>query len=367
MSFDALARAMPAIARLRAYDTGSDKQGARERTRPPAELGSNENPYGPSPRAVEAMTAVLANAHRYPDPDGTALKRTLERRFGVAPAGVTLGNGSNELLVLLAQCFAGPGRSVVFSQYAFAVYAIATAAVGAEAVVVPALPRDHAAMPLGHDLDALAAAVREDTSLVFLANPNNPTGTWFDDAALAAFLARVPREVIVVLDEAYLEFATAPGLGPATALLARHPNLVVARTFSKAYGLAALRLGYAVSDPSVAGVLARLRQPFNGNALALAAATAALEDTAYLDDTVARVVADRDGLADALRARGFGVLPSQGNFLMLDAGERAAAIAQAWYDAGIIVRPMGAYGLPQMLRISIGTRAENERLLEALA
>lgn len=363
MSFDALALAQSAIAKLRAYDTGPDKLAARASDAPPAELGSNEHAYGPSPLALAAMQSGLARGHRYPDPNGRALKAVLTESLGVDAASITLGNGSNELLILLAQCFAGPGTSVLFSQYAFAVYAIATAAVGAEAIVVPALPADHPSMPLGHDLDAMAAAIRPDTRLIFVANPNNPTAGCFDDAAFDAFLERVPLTTLVVIDEAYIEFVDRADVHSAVDRLARYPNLVVLRTFSKAYALAALRIGYAVSAASTAAVLARLRQTFNVNQVALAGAEAAIRDVEYFERTIAAILATRDQLAAALRERGYVVLPSQTNFLMVDVGDKATVTEEALYQAGIIVRPMAAYGLPHMLRISIGTPAESARLL----
>lgn len=366
MSFDALALAQPAIAKLRGYDTGPDKLAARASDLPPAELGSNEHAYGPSPKAIAAMQAALARGHRYPDPNGSALKATLATHHGVDTAMLTLGNGSNELLVLLAQCFAGPGTSVVYSQYAFAIYAIATAAVGAEAIAVPALPRDHPTMPLGHDLDAMLAAIRPDTRLLFVANPNNPTGGVIDSTTLESFLAKVPSTTLVIVDEAYIDFVNDDSIRSAVDRIERQSNVVVLRTFSKAHALAALRIGYAVSDVTTAGVLARLRQTFNVNQIALAGAEAAFRDTDYFERTMTAILAERDRVAIALAERGYPPLPSQTNFLMIDVGDRAIAIEDALYQAGIIVRPMAAYGLPQMLRISIGTAAENERLLAAL-
>jgi histidinol-phosphate aminotransferase len=257
--------------------------------------------------------------------------------------------------------------SVVFSEFGFAVFPIATAAAGARAIRVPALPRDDAEMPFGHDLEAMAAALRDDTRIVYLANPNNPTGTWFDDAALERFIAGVPTTTLVVVDEAYHEYVTAPGLGSALPLLPRYPNLIVTRTFSKAYALAGLRVGYAVSAAPVAAVFERLRESFNVNCLALAAAEAALRDQAH----VARVRdwnrSERDWLAAGLRARGLRVLPSQTNFVLVDFGRDAAPVEHALFERGVIVRPMGGYGLRECLRVSVGSRAENERLLAAIA
>lgn len=367
MSFDALTLASASIARLRAYDTGPDKGVARECELAPAELGSNEHAFGPSPKALKAMQIELARAHRYPDPNATALRKTLADHFAIEPSTITFGNGSNELIMMLAECFADAQHSIVYSQYAFAVYAIATAAVGATAIEVPALARDHATMPLGHDLDAMAAAIRPNTTLVFLANPNNPTGGCFDDDALDAFLDTVPPQVMVVVDEAYIDFVSPDIFRSAIDRIERHPNLVVLRTFSKAHALAALRIGYAISHASTAAVIARLRQPFNVNRIALAAAEAAFLDFDYLERCIGMTVAERDHLADALAERGFSILPSQTNFLMVDFGSAASAIEEALYQAGVIVRPMAGYRLPQMLRISVGTRDESRRLLAVLA
>jgi len=260
VSCDASALANAATRSLRAYDPGHDLPALRKRFGAVlAELGSNENPLGPSPRATAAIQAALPDVFRYPDPKGLALKVALARHLGVDVAQVTLGNGSHELLMLIAQCFADASVSVVFSEFGFAVFPIATAASGARAIRVPALARNHATMPLGHDLDAIASAIRPDTRIVYLANPNNPTGTWFDDAALAHFLARVPATTLVVVDEAYAEFVSAPGLTSALQFLPRYPNLIVTRTFSKAYALAGLRVGYAIGAAEVAAIFERLR------------------------------------------------------------------------------------------------------------
>jgi len=365
--FDAAELANPATAALRAYDPGHDLPALRKRFGASiAELGSNENALGPSPRAIEAMRAALADVFRYPDPRGAALKVALSKHLGVAVERIALGNGSHELLMMLAQCFADAAHSVVFSQYGFAVYPIATAAAGAQPIRVPALPRDHATAPLGHDLDAMAAAIRADTRLVYLANPNNPTGTWFDDAALAHFLARVPRDVLVVVDEAYNEFVDATGVATALKFADRHPNLVVARTFSKAYALAGARVGYLVADASVVAVLERMRESFNVSSLALAGAEAALGDREHLDHVRAFNANERAWLVSELARRGYPCLPSQTNFVLADLGRDAGPLEKHLFERGVIVRPMGGYGLPQTLRISIGSRAENERLLDAL-
>jgi histidinol-phosphate aminotransferase len=366
-AFDASRLANAATAALHAYDPGHDLPALRQRFGAAiAELGSNENPLGPSPRAIEAMRAALTETFRYPDPRGLSLKTALARKLGVGIDRIALGNGSHELLILLAQCFADPAHSIVFSQYGFAVFPIATAVTGAIAVRVPALPAAHATAPYGHDLEAMAGAVRADTRIVYVANPNNPTGTWFDDAAFDRFIARIPRDVIVVADEAYSEYVEAPGLSSALRLADRHPNLVVTRTFSKAYGLAGLRVGYLVAHPSVVAVVERLRESFNVNNVALAAAEAALADQAHLAS--ARVINrnERNALGEALATRGYRVLPSQTNFVMIDLGRDAADLERHLFERGVVVRPMGGYGLPHTLRISVGSRIENQRLLDAL-
>lgn len=366
-SFDAAALANTATRALRAYDPGHDLPALRRRFGSVlVELGSNENPLGPSPRATAAIHAALGEVFRYPDPQGGALKAALATQHGVEAVQIVLGNGSHELLMLIAQCFADADTSVVFSEFGFAVFPIATAAAGAQAIRVPALQRGHTDMPRGHDLDAMAAAIRPDTRLVYLANPNNPTGTWFDDAALDAFIARVPSTAIVVVDEAYAEYVTAPGLRSALRLLPRHPNLVVTRTFSKAYALAGLRVGYAISSPQVIGVLERLRESFNVNGLALAAAEAALGDQDHVAKARAWNHSEREWLSERLREHGLRVLPSQTNFVLMDFGHDAAPVEQTLFERGVIARPMGGYGLGDCLRISVGSRAENQRLLDAL-
>lgn len=367
MSFDANALVNPVIGKLGAYDPGHDLPALRERFGEAlAELGSNESSMGPSPRALRAMRAALPEAFRYPDPRGSVLKRALSERLKVAPERIALGNGSHELLMLLAQCFADANHSAVYSEFGFAVFPIATAAVGAKAICVPALSRRHRGAPLGHNLGAMKRAIRRDTRLVYLANPNNPTGTWFDDAALARFLAKVPREVLVVVDEAYHEYVDVPGLTTALGLADRHPNLIVTRTFSKAYGLAGMRVGYLVAHPSVVVVLERLRESFNVNSVGLVGAVAALRDKPWLTKVRAFNRAEREWLRAELSERGFRCLPSQTNFLLCVLPHNADRLECFLFERGVIVRPMGGYGLPRAVRISVGNRAENRRLLRAL-
>ncbi|HVT32052.1 MAG TPA: histidinol-phosphate transaminase [Rhodanobacteraceae bacterium] len=366
-AFDAGDLANAATSALRAYDPGHDLPALRARLGDAiAELGSNENPLGPSPLAIEAMRAALSDTFRYPDPRGLSLKTALGKKLGVGIDRVALGNGSHELLILIAQCFADPSHSIVFSQYGFAVFPIATAVTGAIALRVPALPATHATAPYGHDLDTMATAVRPDTRIVYIANPNNPTGTWFDDAAFDRFVARIPRTSLVVVDEAYSEYVDVPGLSGAIRLADRCPNLVVTRTFSKAYALAGLRVGYLVAHPSVVAVIERLRESFNVNSVALAAAEAALGDKEHLAKARAFNRSERDWLGDALAKLGYRVLPSQTNFVMIDLGRDAADLERRLLERGVVVRPMGGYGLPQTLRISVGNRIENQRLLDAL-
>ncbi|TCV97273.1 histidinol-phosphate aminotransferase [Luteibacter rhizovicinus] len=367
-AFDAAALANRATSALRAYDPGHDLPALRQRFGGVlSELGSNENPLGPSPLAMEAATAVLNDVWRYPDPLGASLKHALSAELGISVDRITLGNGSHELLMLLAQCFADADHPVVHSQYGFAVFPIAAAAAGAPAVRVPALPADHPDAPYGHDLDAIADAVDASTRLVYLANPNNPTGTWFTDAALEDFLARVPTDTLVVVDEAYHEYVDAAGLSTGLHLLDRYPNLIVTRTFSKAYALAGLRIGYMLSHPSVAAVCERLRESFNVNAVALAAAEAALGDHEHRARVREVNQRDRAWLAEALTGRGLRVLPSQTNFLLVDLGRDAADFERHLFEHAVIVRPMGGYGLPHTVRISIGSRDELQRLLENLS
>lgn len=361
------ARAQAGVQRLKAYDPGHDLVGLRRKFGAAhlAELGSNENPYGPSPAARQAILDSLHALHRYPDPLGADLKRALAAEHGVAAAQIQLGNGSHELLMQLGQVFAGPGDEIVFSRYGFAVFALATQAAGAQMRIVEALPRD-AAMPHGHDLDAIVAAIGARTKLVYVANPNNPTGTWFGREALVGFLDRVPADVIVVMDEAYAEMADAPEYASALSLLDRYPNLAITRTFSKAYGLAGLRVGYLLAQPGLIAVMDRLRESFNVNGPALAACEAALGDREHLAWACARNAEQRAALAEALERRGLRVFPSQTNFLLVEFGARTARVEAALVERGVILRPMGGYGLADCIRISVGSADENRRLLTAL-
>ena len=363
------ARASRGVQGLKAYDPGHDLVAFRRKFGEAnlVELGSNENPYGPSPAAGAAIVDQLHCLHRYPDPLGADLKRALAGKHGVDASRILLGNGSHELLMQLAQVFAGPDDEVVFSRYGFAVFALATQAAGAQRVVVDALPDDHPAMPLGHDLDAIAAAITERTKLVYLANPNNPTGTWFGRAAFAAFMAKVPAHVIVVMDEAYAEMADADAdAATALPLLDTYSNLALTRTFSKAYGLAGLRVGYLIGAPGLVAVMERLRESFNVNGPALAACEAALGDEAHLRSARELNAGQRDALAEAFARRGLRVYPSQTNFVLVRFGPETARIEADLAARGVVLRPMGGYGLPECLRVTVGDADENRRLLAAI-
>lgn len=361
MSCDFHALATEGVRRLTPYEPGKPIEELQRELglTEVVKLASNESPIGPSPLALQAARDALDDITRYPDGNGFALKAALSARLDVMPEQITLGNGSNDVLEFIVRAFAGPGSEVVFSQHAFAVYPLATLAVSATPVAVPA--RDY-----GHDLDAMAAAITPRTRVVFVANPNNPTGTWVDGNALATFIAGVPEDVIVVVDEAYQEYVSEDGYPDCTGWLADRPNLVVSRTFSKAYGLAGLRVGYSVSNPEVADLLNRVRPPFNVNSVALAAATAALDDPAHLERACE---VNRVGMAyleAEFRRLGLPFIPSIGNFISVEFPGDAMPVYDALLREGVIVRPVGGYQMPNHLRISIGLEEENRRLIEAL-
>ncbi|HEC18889.1 MAG TPA: histidinol-phosphate transaminase [Gammaproteobacteria bacterium] len=328
-------------------------------------LASNENPLGPSPMVLAALQTEFPELARYPDGNGFALKQKLAAKHGVDMAQITLGNGSSDPLEFVVRVFVQPGDEVMFSEHAFAMYPIVTQAASARAVAVPA-------KDWGHDLDAMLAAITENTRVIFIANPNNPTGTWLDGDSLQAFIAAVPETIIVVVDEAYFEFAIDPALGAedypdASQWLERFPNLVVTRTFSKAYGLAGLRVGYSLSHPDLANLLNRIRPPFNVNSLALAAACAGLDDTDHVQRGVALNAEQMQVVTAAVTDMGLDYIPSVGNFVCINVGENAAAVYDALLHEGVIVRPVANYGMPRHLRVTLGLAEENERFLTALA
>ncbi len=322
-------------------------------------LASNENPLGASAGAITAARAALDEIGLYPDGNGFALKDALVRRYGVAHDQVVLGNGSNDLLELAARAFLSVGDKAVYSDHSFAVYALATQAVGANGISV-------AAKDFGHDLDAMRkAAVEQGAKMVFIANPNNPTGTFLPGAALHTFLRELPANILVVLDEAYNEYLPEDKRYDSVAWLREFPNLIVSRTFSKAYGLASLRVGYALGDAQVIDMLNRVRQPFNVNSMAQAAAVAALQDADFVRRTFELNRRGMQQIADGLDKLGLAYIPSCGNFVAFRIGN-AAAVYRRLLELGVIVRPIANYAMPDYLRVSIGLETENEKFLSAL-
>ncbi|MDP3009963.1 MAG: histidinol-phosphate transaminase [Methylococcales bacterium] len=323
-------------------------------------LASNENPFGAGQKALAAIQAALPELGLYPDGSGFHLKNALANKYGLDAEQITLGNGSNEILELIARAFVTPELEVIFSQHAFAVYPIVTQAVGATGVVVPALN-------YGHDLDAMLNAVTAKTRVIFVANPNNPTGTLLSQASLEAFIGALPDTVICVLDEAYFEFVSQVEPVNSIEWLKKFPNLIITRTFSKAYGLAALRIGYGLSSPEIADILNRVRQPFNNNSLALVAATAALDDAEHLQLTVDNNTQGMAQLTDGFKTLGLEWIPSAGNFVSVDLKQSGQLVYDKLLRKSVIVRPVGVYEMPNHLRISIGTPAENAVFLQALS
>lgn len=322
-------------------------------------LASNENPLGMSPKARAAMSEALNSLALYPDGNGFELKQALSRKLGPGPEFFVLGNGSNDVLELVARAFLSPGSSAIYAQHAFAVYPLAIQSSGARAIEVPA-------RFFGHDLAAMADAIAADTRIVFIANPNNPTGTFLPGKVIEGFLSQVRSDVLVVLDEAYNEYLPPELRYDSVAWLARFPNLVITRTFSKIYGLAGLRVGYAVANPAVADLMNRVRQPFNANSVALAAAAGALEDDEFLLQSYETNRAGMAQIQQGLTALGLQHIPSAGNFVTFRVGD-GAGVNKRLLQQGVIVRPIGNYGMPEWLRVSIGLESENTRFLETLA
>jgi len=319
-------------------------------------LASNENPLGMSPKARIAVEAAIAGIERYPDQFD--LIKAVAEHCAVAQSQVVLGNGSNDVLDLIARVFLAPGRSAIFAQHAFAVYPLATLSTGADLIVTPA-------KNYGHDLAAMRAAIRPDTRIIWIANPNNPTGNFLPYPEVRAFLEAVPKDVVVVLDEAYNEYIEPAERVDTASWIKDFPNLVVTRTFSKIFGLAGLRVGYALASAEIADLMNRVRQPFNVNNLALAAAIAALDDHSFVAESYEL---NRRGMAQiiaGLKRLGLEYIPSHGNFVTFKVGD-AAGVNQKLLQQGVIVRPIGGYGLPEWLRVTIGTEPDNARFLEAL-
>ena len=328
-------------------------------------LASNENPLGPSPKAMQAIQADMSELALYPDGNGFALKKALAEKHQVDMSCITLGNGSNDVLVLLAEAFLTPEHNAIYSQFSFAVYPIAIQAVGAEHQMIPALPWQSNS-PLGCDLDLMLDSINEQTRMIFIANPNNPTGSFLGKEQLYEFIQQVPDNIIIVLDEAYLEYAPVNERVDGSEWLSEFENLVITRTFSKAYGLAGFRVGYALSNPDIANVLNRIRQPFNVNTLALTAAEAALGDDEFLAKSMQVNAYGMQLLEDKCKELKLRFAPSKGNFLLVDFGQDATPIYQQMLELGVITRPVANYGLPNCLRITIGSESEMQRMVKVL-
>jgi histidinol-phosphate aminotransferase len=326
-------------------------------------LASNENPFGPSPLALAAMQKTLAGVNLYPDGNAFYLKRKLAEKLGVEPANLILGNGSNEIIEFAGHALLGGGGAtaapeVVVSQYCFAVYPIVTKLFGANLITVPA--KNH-----GHDLSAMLRAITPQTRIIFVANPNNPTGTLAPREEVVRFINEVPDGVLLVMDEAYIEFLDDPVDLVSLVRLGTRPNLILMRTFSKIYGLAGLRIGYGIGNPEFIAALEKIRQPFNINLLAQAAALAALDDVEHIRKTRTNNFSGLDFFIKAFREFKLEFIPSHANFILVRVGD-GQRVFEAMQRQGVIVRPMGGYQLPEWIRISIGTPSENERCLKAM-
>lgn len=352
---------MPNVKAIAPYVPGKPiTQLARELNLPVekiVKLASNENPLGMSPKARQAVEKAIISLERYPD--DFDLKQAVASSTGLGTEHIVLGNGSNDVLDLAARVFLASGRSAVYSQYAFAVYPLATLSAGAEPLCAPA-------KDFGHDPEALLKAIRPDTRLIWLANPNNPTGTFIAYPRLKEFLLAIPKDVVIVLDEAYNDYLAPEDRFNTTLWIKEFPNLIITRTFSKIYGLAGLRVGYALACAEVADLMNRVRQPFNCNNLALAGAVAALDDHAFIEKSYALNRAGMTQIVEGLDKLAFSHVPSYGNFLIFKAGE-GALVNQKLAKEGVIVRPLAGYGMPEWLRVTIGTEYENQRFLDALA
>lgn len=361
MSCDAFKLAVAGVQELQPYQPGKpieelERELGIENS---IKLASNENPLGPSAKALSAARDALEEMTLYPDAMGFRLKKRLTQAYDIASSQLTLGNGSNDLLELITRVFVNPGDEVIYSEYAFIVYALVSRAVGAKVTEVPA---DN----FGHDLKAIAAAATPETKLIFLANPNNPTGTAFTLNELRQFMTAISESTLVVLDEAYTEYVEDDQLPDGLALVNEYPNLIVTRTFSKAWGLAGLRVGFAAASQQITDLLNRARQPFNVNLPALMAAEAVLDDQEYLQRSVEVNKQGLELLYAGLKKMGVDYIPSYGNFVAVDFQRDAMPIYQALLHKGVIVRPVGIYKMPHHLRVSIGTPAENQRFLDAL-
>lgn len=360
--------ATPGVQQLTAYQPGKpvDELERELGITNSIKLASNENPLGPSPLALEAINKVVGSINYYPDGGGFVLSNKLAQKHQVDAASITLGNGSNDILELVTRAFLTPQHSAVFSEYSFAVYPIVVQAVGAKANVAKAFPEDHETMPLGHDPEALLAQIDDSTRIIFIANPNNPTGTWLTPELLEELFNKIPQDIIIVLDLAYTEYMDENIKPPINKWLQQFPNLLITQTFSKVYALAGLRIGYSISSAEIADVLNRVRQPFNTNMLAQSAALASLDDASHVTNSVAMNNAGKLFLQQAFAEMNLKYLPTMGNFISLNVKQDGLALYQKLLQLGVIVRPVANYDMPEYLRITIGTQQQNERFVEAL-
>lgn len=329
-------------------------------------LASNENPLGPSPLALEAIAKILPSINYYPDGGGFVLSNKLAQHHQVEVSNITLGNGSNDILELVTRAFLTPLHSAVFSEFSFAVYPIVVQAVGAKAKVAKAFPQNHESMPLGHDPEAILSEIDETTRIVFIANPNNPTGTWLIPSVLEQLFERIAENIIIVLDLAYTEYMDEEIKPPVKKWLQQFPNLVITQTFSKVYALAGLRIGYSISNPEIADILNRVRQPFNTNMLAQTAAIVSLDDVAHVTKSVTMNNAGKSFLQKTFDEMKLNYLPTMGNFISVNVKQDGLALYQKLLQQGVIVRPVANYDMPQHLRITIGTQQQNQRFVKAL-
>lgn len=322
-------------------------------------LASNENPVGPSPKIIDSIEKIVKETHRYPDGNATRLKAKISRKFNILENQVTVGNGSNDIIEFVARSFLGPNDSAVYSEHAFAVYPLVVRAVGAMGIEVPA-------KNFSHDLDAMLDSIEENTKLIFIANPNNPTGSFIEQSELLNFLEKVPEEIIVLLDQAYFDYSSFETSDLEFDVLERFPNLVISRSFSKAYGLAGFRVGYSVSSIEIADYLNRVRQPFNANSLALYAAEIALDDDQFIKKCLELNFEQKQILFNGLQASGFECLPSRANFISFDCGEDSNDAFNKLLLEGVIVRSLRVYKMPNFLRVSVGLPEENLTFLEKI-
>ena len=322
-------------------------------------LASNENPVGPSPRVLQSIENILKNTHRYPDGNATKLKEVIGRKFNVKTNQVTIGNGSNDIIEFIARSFLGTDDSAIYSEHAFAVYPLVVKAVGAEGIEVPA-------KNFSHDLDAMLDSIKSNTKIIFIANPNNPTGSFIGRAEILKFLDKVPEDIIVLLDQAYFDYSSFEDSDVDFDILNNFPNLVMSRSFSKAYGLAGFRIGYSVSSEDIANYLNRVRQPFNANSLALFAAEQAIDDEEFMNKCLQLNFEQKKVLYKGLESLGFHCLPSKGNFISFDCKEDSTGLFNRLLSQGVIVRTLGVYKMPNFLRVSVGLPEENLIFLEKL-